>query len=64
MLEGGRLTEQGSHDDLLAQGGHYAQLERLQRLASDLDGDDDPVADPETAADQLEHLTQPQKVNR
>ena len=60
VLEDGRLTEQGSHDDLLARGGHYAQLERLQRLASDLDGDDDAIADPEAAADQLEH----QKVNR
>lgn len=54
VLDQGRVTEQGSHDDLLAQGGHYAELERLQRLASDLDTDDDPVADPEDAADKLE----------
>ncbi|WP_295814736.1 ABC transporter ATP-binding protein [uncultured Deinococcus sp.] len=54
VLDQGRVTEQGSHDELLAQGGHYAELERLQRLASDLDTDDEPVADPEAAADTLE----------
>ncbi|WP_322472780.1 MULTISPECIES: ABC transporter ATP-binding protein [Deinococcus] len=54
VLDQGRVTEQGSHDELLAQGGHYAELERLQRLASDLDTDDEPVADPEDAADKLE----------
>ncbi|THF89091.1 ABC transporter ATP-binding protein [Deinococcus sp. KSM4-11] len=54
ILEQGRVTEQGSHDELIALGGHYAELERLQRLASDLDDDDDAVADPELAADRLE----------
>ncbi|WP_309569678.1 ABC transporter ATP-binding protein [Deinococcus sp.] len=53
ILEQGRVTEQGSHDELIAQGGHYAELERLQRLASDLDTDD-AVSDPEVAADHLE----------
>lgn len=43
VLEDGRITEQGSHDDLLALGRHYAELERLQRLASDLDNDDGDV---------------------
>ncbi|MEO3752081.1 ATP-binding cassette domain-containing protein [Streptomyces sp. B6B3] len=30
LLDGGRLTESGSHDQLLAQGGEYARLFRLQ----------------------------------
>jgi ATP-binding cassette, subfamily B, bacterial len=30
VLEGGRVVELGSHDELLAQGGHYAQLFLLQ----------------------------------
>jgi ATP-binding cassette subfamily B protein len=30
VLEGGRLMESGSHDALLAKGGLYAELERLQ----------------------------------
>ncbi|GGR77343.1 ABC transporter ATP-binding protein [Deinococcus sedimenti] len=64
VLEDGRVTEQGSHDDLLAQNGHYAQLERLQRLASDLDSEDDPIADPEAAADQLEQDQLQLKVTR
>lgn len=39
VLNQGRLVEQGHHDELVAQGGHYAELERLQRLAKDLDQD-------------------------
>ncbi len=30
VLDAGRLMESGSHDALLAQGGLYAELERLQ----------------------------------
>ena len=45
MLDEGRLVEQGSHDELLALGGHYAELERLQSLSSETeDGEDEPVA--------------------
>ncbi|GHF56182.1 ATP-binding cassette subfamily B protein [Deinococcus metalli] len=54
VLEHGRVTEQGSHEELVALGGHYAELERLQRLASDLDADGEAVSDPEHAADDLE----------
>ncbi|MEU1810582.1 ABC transporter ATP-binding protein [Micromonospora aurantiaca (nom. illeg.)] len=30
VLDGGRITEQGSHDELVARGGRYARLFRLQ----------------------------------
>ncbi|GAA5504451.1 putative multidrug resistance ABC transporter ATP-binding/permease protein YheI [Deinococcus xinjiangensis] len=60
VLENGHIAEQGTHDDLLALGGHYAELERLQTLASDLDNDDEGVQDPEKAADELERPTTPQ----
>ena len=37
VLDHGRLIEQGSHDDLIAQGGLYADLFRKQRLEAELD---------------------------
>jgi ATP-binding cassette subfamily B multidrug efflux pump len=54
VLEAGRIVEQGTHEGLLAAGGHYAELERLQSLATDLDDDDDAVATPDEAANLLE----------
>jgi ABC-type multidrug transport system fused ATPase/permease subunit len=30
VLKGGKIAEQGTHDELLARGGEYAELYRLQ----------------------------------
>ncbi len=35
VLHGGKIVEFGSHEDLLAQGGTYAQLYRLQRIGNE-----------------------------
>ena len=41
VIDGGRVVEQGSHDELMAAGGHYARLFRLQaeRFAAGLDAE-------------------------
>ncbi|WP_158839863.1 ABC transporter ATP-binding protein [Saccharothrix deserti] len=46
VLDGGRVVERGSHDGLIAAGGHYARLFALQaeRFAHGLDAEDDGVA--------------------
>ena len=36
VLEGGKIREQGSHDDLIAHDGLYADLDRRQRLEEEL----------------------------
>lgn len=48
VVDGGRVVEQGTHDGLMAAGGHYARLFRLQaeRFAAGLDAEDEPAAGP------------------
>ncbi|NUT52477.1 MAG: ABC transporter ATP-binding protein [Saccharothrix sp.] len=45
VVDGGRVVERGTHDELIAAGGHYARLFALQaeRFARGLDVEDDDV---------------------
>jgi ATP-binding cassette, subfamily B, bacterial len=51
VLDGGRITEQGSHSGLLAAGGQYAELFELQarRFADESSADPDGSAGEETS---------------
>ena len=37
VVDGGRIVEEGSHGELLAQGGYYADLHQKQLLEEELE---------------------------
>ncbi|EGO53219.1 hypothetical protein NEUTE1DRAFT_92339 [Neurospora tetrasperma FGSC 2508] len=45
VMSNGRLIEQGTHDQLVALGGTYSHLVRIQRLGQEPDNDDEPQKD-------------------
>jgi len=39
VIEEGRITQRGSHDELVAQGGYYCELNHMQQIEEQLEGD-------------------------
>lgn len=48
VLDDGRIVERGTHDELVARGGHYAAMVRRQALESEIDGVAAPTSAPES----------------
>ncbi|MBA3415668.1 MAG: ABC transporter ATP-binding protein [Chloroflexia bacterium] len=57
VVEGGRIVERGTHDDLLAEGGRYAELYRTQfDQRSPVLADDDRAGEPDGRRESLDRI--------